>query len=434
MNVHALWPILKAHLPGFLRKLRFYVLVIILLIQVLLVLLIDRSPVIWQHRQSRQLYFSQTRSILHNTAKNPGQQKQKIISLTPEDLTAMANFMLIRKGLEGAAEARIESGQLVLDISIHLPVRWGDYFLNLKLRAEDASPKAYIKQVKAGSIALPKPMVRLLGWWLGRTTHIGRYLHLTTPLFQEIRISDGRLRIVVDWEPEVMGQAQDLVADLADKERLRIYYAKLAEWVEQSQSKRFIALTPAMRVLFTLAKERSEVEGGNPREENRAVLLVLATYANGKSLLPAISGGWEAPLLLKREFLLNKRADAAQHFTTSAVLAGSGHKAFADVVGLAKEFNDTHGGSGFSFIDLAADRAGTLFGKLATSSEESARRVQLWMSQVQDESLFMPSVKDLPENLSDEEFASRYGDTASPEFRALKQMIEDRIMACKLFQ
>jgi uncharacterized protein YfiM (DUF2279 family) len=208
----------------------------------------------------------------------------------------------------------------------------------------------------------------------------------------------------------------------------------LAEVVGQSQSRRFIGLVSLFRPLFALAKERSAAEGGDAIGENRAVILLLAAYANGKNLAPAIYSGVDVPNLARREVLLSRRTDAAQHFTASAVLAISGQRAFADMVGLAKEFNDTHGGSGFSFIDLAADRAGAIFGKMAISSEEAARRVQAILSENSDESIFMPAIKDLPENLSAEEFASQYGDTDTPQFLELKTKIEERISACRLYQ
>lgn len=434
MNLLACLPALRKALPTLLRRLRFTVLVVVLALEILAVLLVDRGPVVRQADASPQHYFVHTSNILRDTAKGQGQSKLRIIALSDEDLTAMANFVLMRKSLVGFAQAKIDVQRLVVSASIKLPVRFDDYYVNLRLIADDADPMAFVKQVKVGFIALPKPMVRLLGWWLGRTTHIGRYVHLTAPLFQAVRIGEGRLRIVFDWDPEIMGQAQDLVADLADKERLRVYYTKLAELVGQSQSRRFIGLGVLVRPLFALAKERSEAEGGDAREENRAVILALAAYANGKNLASAIYQAWDAPVLPRRELLLSRRVDAAQHFTASAVLAATGHRAFADVVGLAKEFNDTHGGSGFSFIDLAADRAGAQFGKMAVSSEESARRVQEVLSLAQDESVFMPATRDLPENLGAEDFARQYGDIESPQFQALKRQIEERIAACRLYQ
>ncbi len=434
MNLPACLSALRKALPKLLRRLLFMAAVLVLTLEILAVLLIDGQPAVWGREASPQHYFTATRNILRNTAKSPEQTKSRSIALSEEDLTAVANFALTRKALEGFAQAKIAGQRLEILVTVKLPFRFADYYLNLKLIADDAEPQAFVKQVKAGYIALPKPLVRVLGWWLAHTTHLGRYVHLTAPLVQSVHIGDGRLRITLDWDPDIMGQAQDLVADLADKERLRVYHVKLAEVVGRSQSRRFIGLGALVQPLFALAKERSGAEGGDAREENRAVILVLAAFANGKSLASAIFLGEAAPNLPRREVLLNRRVDAAQHFTASAVLAISGHRAFADMVGLAKEFNDTHGGSGFSFIDLAADRGGALFGKMAVGSEESARRAQEILSQTAEESAFMPVTRDLPENLGAEEFARQFGDINSPQFQALKTQIEERIAACRLYQ
>ena len=402
---------------------------------ILIVLILDEEPWVWQKTASQQHFLATTRSILHTTAKPPDHSKDKVrnIALTEDDLTAVVNYALSRKKLEGFAQATIFDKRLVILVSIKLPTGNAEYFLNLKLIADDGDPRAFVKQVKAGFIALPKPVVRVLFWWLTHTTRLGRYVEMTLPLLQEVHIGDGRLWVSLNWDREVMGQAQDLVADLADKERLRLYHTKLAEVVGQAQSRRFIGLSALLRPLFMFAKERSDAAGGDAREENRALLLVLAAYANGKSLEPAIYLDMEAPSLARRDVLLSRRIDAAQHFTASAVMAMSGQRAFADMVGLAKEFNDTHGGTGFSFTDLAADRAGASFGKVAVDSEESARRVQAILSENSDEAMYMPTIKDLPENLSLEDFANRFGDLDSPEFMELKKKIEDRIASCPLY-
>jgi hypothetical protein len=434
MYLQARFSALRGYLPKLLRRLVFLLALAVLGAEVLAVLLIDREPWIWPAAGSQQHYFAATRSILHSTAQSPGQAKQRSIVLSDEDLAAMVNFALARKGWAGSARAWIDGRRLVIVATVKLPVRFDDYYLNMRLIADDAEPLAFVKQVKAGFIALPKPLVRALGWWLAHTTHLGRYLQLTSPLFDSVRIGDGRVRATLNWDPEIMGQAQDLVTDLADKERLRVYYFKLAEVLAQSQTRRFISLGLLTQPLFALAKTRSDAEGGDAREENRALVLLLAAYANGKSLGPAIFAGEDAPPLTRRGVLLNRRMDTAQHFTASAVLAISGHRAFADMVGLAKEFNDTHGGSGFSFIDLAADRSGALFGKMVAGSDESARRAQAILSQTPEESAFMPATADLPENLKGDEFSRQFGDINSPQFEAVKNQIEARIAACRLYQ
>ena len=70
------------------------------------------------------------------------------------------------------------------------------------------------------------------------------------------------------------------------------------------------------------------------------------------------------------------RHDLPRHFWVSAGLAVISDSEASMAVGIAKEMMDSAGGSGFSFIDLTADRAGTLFCIAATRDEDSARAMQ----------------------------------------------------------
>jgi hypothetical protein len=68
------------------------------------------------------------------------------------------------------------------------------------------------------------------------------------------------------------------------------------------------------------------------------------------------------------------------------------------------------GGSGFSFDDLLADRAGTTFALLATQDNAVARWFQTRPDvgfRVDD---FFPEAADLPENIPAGELGARYGD------------------------
>ena len=83
-------------------------------------------------------------------------------------------------------------------------------------------------------------------------------------------------------------------------------------------------------------------------------------YVNNKETnkLLAISNTKELPKKNYPTFLY-KRIDLAQHFIASAAITSSINGQIAKAVGEEKELNDANGGSGFSFIDLAADKAGT---------------------------------------------------------------------------
>ena len=99
-----------------------------------------------------------------------------------------------------------------------------------------------------------------------------------------------------------------------------------------------------------------------------------------------------------------------------------------------KEIEDSHGGSGFSFNDIAADRAGTRFGELATTSDNGAQKVQRLLTAGLHESDIMPEVKDLPEYMQEIEFKRRYGGIGSPAYIKMTNEIERRIAALSLYR
>ena len=131
---------------------------------------------------------------------------------------------------------------------------------------------------------------------------------------------------------------------------------------------------------------------------------------------------------------LYKRGDLAQHFIGSAALTASVSGQVSAAVGEEKELHDARVGSGFSFIDLAADKAGTRFGEMATASPETARKIQEAMLVIKDYSDFMPDPRDLPEHMNEAEFKRRYGSTGSAAYQQVLQQIDERIAAMPIYR
>ena len=72
---------------------------------------------------------------------------------------------------------------------------------------------------------------------------------------------------------------------------------------------------------------------------------------------------------LPRHSQLRGRPDSARHFWVSAAVTALVGDVVSDAAGLLKEELDAgEGGSGFSFGDLMADRAGTEFARAATAT------------------------------------------------------------------
>ncbi|MEZ5546774.1 MAG: hypothetical protein R3E74_03240 [Pseudomonadales bacterium] len=90
-------------------------------------------------------------------------------------------------------------------------------------------------------------------------------------------------------------------------------------------------------------------------------------------------------------------------------------------------------GSGFSFADLAADRAGRKFAQLAIDPSR-ARNLQQQIISATNENDFMPSIESLPEGIQELEFKARFASLGSDEYRVIENEIERRLKACRAYR
>ncbi|MFT5488570.1 MAG: hypothetical protein ACI9MU_003497, partial [Alphaproteobacteria bacterium] len=107
----------------------------------------------------------------------------------------------------------------------------------------------------------------------------------------------------------------------------------------------------------------------------------------------------------------------------------------ADFIGEAKEVQDaTNKVSGFSFTDLAADRAGVRFAEVATGSVDGARRMQEFLSRPVSEKQFFPQIRDLPEGLTAAQFKAQYGERDSAKYKGMVAEIDRRIASIPMYR
>lgn len=134
---------------------------------------------------------------------------------------------------------------------------------------------------------------------------------------------------------------------------------------------------------------------------------------------------------LRRRVTLQNRNDLSRHFWVSAALAVLSDENRSTTVGIGKELMDaTPGGSGFSFIDLSANRAGIMFAIAATKDTASAQRMQQRIRQGLRSRDFLPDVQDLPEGLTRDQFQQIYGGLGGAETRRMIQEMERRLSTC----
>ncbi|MHC4400238.1 MAG: hypothetical protein ACYTG0_11225, partial [Planctomycetota bacterium] len=100
--------------------------------------------------------------------------------------------------------------------------------------------------------------------------------------------------------------------------------------------------------------------------------------------------------------------------------------------GLFKEELDAgEGGSGFSFSDLLADRAGTMFALAATRDERSARGVQARLAAGPEIDDVFPPAADLPEGIPDGELQTQYGGVGGEKYKEVLREMQRRLETCE---
>lgn len=179
--------------------------------------------------------------------------------------------------------------------------------------------------------------------------------------------------------------------------------------------------------------QRLTPPGSGPAAASQAYrLALLAVTLYAFQVQPA----WLAPdrawtPLPQRPVVLRGRHDHALHYLLSATLVMGADPALADTLGLYKELADAgdRRGSGFSFDDIAADKAGTALGLRARHQPQLLAQLLPLMV---DDVFLMPSVEGLPTALTAAQFEARFGSSDSPAFQAQMAEVERRIQALQL--
>jgi uncharacterized protein YfiM (DUF2279 family) len=189
---------------------------------------------------------------------------------------------------------------------------------------------------------------------------------------------------------------------------------------------------------FTFAEDNSH--GTDAVQPNRAAILALGVIL-GEDRVAKVAkrqidlGRRKEIAVLRKRITLRGRRDLSQHFWVSAALAVVSDQRRSMTVGIAKEMMDaTPGGSGFSFVDLMADRAGILFADAATKNGQWARAMQMRIWDGVRIADFLPEIQGLPEGISRDEFKAEYGGLGGAGTRKVVEEIQRRLATCGALQ
>ena len=352
---------------------------------------------------------------------------QRTVSLSQQDLDLLANYFAGRYA-RGGARIALRPGVATVAATAELPANPAGRFLNLRASVRDAGElPPRLEDTRIGRLPIPDWLANALlerGWAKLRENADARAV---ADAVKKVGFAADRLDVTYEWRTDLPDRVRTVLLPSAEQARLRPYQERLAELTRGGDRAAPMSLVELINALLQLAVERGA--DADAAAENRAALFVLAVYASGKGLAAAVPAAADWPRPASRKVTLGGRVDFAQHFAISAALAAGAGGPFADAVGIYKEVDDSRRGSGFSFADIAADRAGARFGEAATASAGSARKLQALARAGLRESDVMVAAGDLPESMSEAEFKRRFGGVDGPAYSRMIGEIDARVAA-----
>ncbi len=393
-----------------------------------LVLMVEQDAAVGAAKELDGRQVDRAKRILaqHDPRRlKPGDVRR--LQVTGDDVALLITNAMARYAAAGADVALAEK-RLDLTASLALPATPLGRYLNVHARFEETGAVPRLRSARVGELPLPGVLTEpafdaVLNLIDERAAGV-----LSRNLIRAVRFSPAAVDIIYEWQPDVLEAVRgELMSP-----------ALSAEIVAQVQSLRAAPLDPGggrstLAALLTRLAETAAARDGDPVVENRALIIVAEAVVSGRNL------GLLAPELAQlalpaARVTLRGRRDFARHYVISAALAVWSSSELADSVGIVKELEDSTGGSGFSFQDLAADRVGTRFARLATAGRAPAAALQRRLAGGVTDAQLMPDVADMPERLTAAAFKQRFGAVGSPAYEALSDQLNERIAALELYR
>jgi hypothetical protein len=334
-----------------------------------------------------------------------------------------------------SAESKFDSTSVHSSLSLRLtPNPAGDYF-NMSVQLDESSEGVHIDRVTIGPADFSGRWLLPLMARIGDVVLQDQQATLLLGSVRGFQLDGSTALLSVYPPPNAKAHLKRAVRKLqasrfpaVEQARVVHYYDLLAgmgnQWRHSHLS--FNAyLTPLM------AEAQSRGELGSAVDENRAAMWAMAIYfSNGafEALLGKLVSS-DHRLSRSPEYVtLGGRQDLMLHFIYSAGITLATQEGIGYAAGEFKELLDSgDGGSGFSFADLAADRAGIRFVEAATASEPDARQLQQSIVNYNSEKAFFPGIEGMSEGLSEAQFRRLYGSTEAEEYGHQVRLIDERI-------
>jgi len=351
------------------------------------------------------------------------------------------------------ANAGIKNNTVNVALSLALPLTINRDSLNISVSILPSTNSIQLSEIDIGEVSISGNLLLKFALWA-----INHFMQndLGTQIYNSIKSVhiSPHVMAVAYQVPENLAEIntnaknglfalRDELALFGDVNAVKFYVNKLLRFIEANPKQHDLPYYVAY--LFNQSYQQTHGKpGSSAMEQNKHALLALAVYFGHDSFelvvgnvlnLSAQEKIQRAKLI--RAVTLVERNDLQQHYIYSIALELLSSVGLSQTLGEFKEFADSKsGGSGFSFADLMADRAGTRLAMLATQSEGSARKVQAYFVEHTEQgyAAIFPPIIGLPEGISDINFALFYQDVDSPKYKEMLDKIDNRLNLISLYR
>lgn len=383
-------------------------------------------------------------------------QQPVVLSLSQSEINGLT-ALLNRAFPKLVSDVFIENSQVNIRMSVALPLPGFFQYLNVTGVINPSNKGLDMGDVTIGNLTLSgNKLVSFACWFVDafiqhelgtKLVSMVQWITLNNDRFSVSLLIPKEMNQIDDGQSGLLA-LRDNLALFGDVTKVKFYYQALVQHVEELNkvSRAETKLDYYIQHMFTLAQEKTiAISYKNTKnaavKENYSALMALAIYFGSNHfelLVGDISNltrqQHSQRRINRQKVTLLNRVDLQQHFMYSVALQLFSNTKASDAIGELKEFLDSNpGGSGFSFADLMADRAGTRLAKLATSSEASALRVQDLLSADIDEEDIMPNVTGIPEGIPASVFNINYRDVDSVEYKKMIAILDDRLANLALY-
>lgn len=381
---------------------------------ILLFLIFDLSPATHDQGQPSAADSAAAISALRRIRDHSGQAAPTDIFLSNEELNQALRLAARAAGFPRTTTT-IQPEAITFQSSLDLPF---GLWLNLSATAEPSDSGFPRVTGHLGRLPVPAIAMRMLiDVYLDRLRTKGIVIADPDTLIHGMEVVSTGVRAKIQLPPETT--LFDVVnRDPAPRAERALVIAQYCRLAALQQTAPATDLSTLFRQSFSV-----EEKGASEDAANRARLVAVAMIVVSRDA-GTLAGVKESAIAdcpdAAGQVSLQGRVDLAQHLTLSAAIAVTVNQAFSRRLGVWKELADSNtGGTGFSFVDLSADRAGLVLAK-RLSAPETASQTARRMQTIDEKQLLPIAALAFSEGLSEEQFRARY---ISPESKAYDDMV-----------